>query len=81
MAYLDYKVDSRGMITSPGKFEGQCRYVPYFWDVFLDGFADADDGKVLSFYVTAEDKKMFPELRRRKAVKLVETDQGFVVEI
>lgn len=27
-----YKVDERGVIRSPGKFEGEPIYVPYFWD-------------------------------------------------
>jgi hypothetical protein len=76
-----YKVDDRGIIRSPGKFEGEMLYVPHFWDVFLNGFADRDDGKVLGFDVTADDKKEFPELKRRRTVKIVEDLNGFVVEV
>ena len=68
-------------VSGPGKFEGEPRYVPYFWDAYLDGFADRDDGKVLGFDVTAEDKVKFPELGKRRTVKLIETDQGFVCEV
>ena len=77
----DYQVDNRGIIRSPGKFEGEMLYVPHFWDVFLDGLADRDNGRVLGFDVTPEDKVEFPELKRRRTVKLVENDQGFVVEV
>lgn len=76
-----YRVDSHGRITSPGKFEGEMLYVPYFWNEFLDGGADEDDGEVLGFDVLPEDKEAFPELRRRRKIRLMETDQGFVVEV
>ena len=68
-------------VQGPGKFEGEDPYVPYYWDMFLDGFADDDDGTVLTFDVRAEDKALFPELKRRKRVKILERSNGFVVEI
>jgi len=68
-------------INHPGKFEGEAIYVPYFWEAFLNGFADRDDGTVLGFDVSAEDHDMFPELKGRHTVKLIETDHGFVSEI
>jgi len=71
-----------GVVQDPGKFEGEMLYVIYFWNLYLDGWSDSDDSKILSFKVTAEDKAVFPELgRRRKAVKLYEDDQGFVNEL
>ena len=73
----DYEAD----VKRPGKFEGEARYIPYFWDMFLDGMADKDDGRILTFNVTKEDKTLFPELNRRKAIKLYERDDGFVVEV
>ena len=72
-----YEAMGRG----PGKFEGCASYVPFYWDAYLNGCADDDDGKVLSFDVTEDDKVLFPELKRRKRVKLVETDDGFVCEV
>lgn len=68
-------------ITSPGMFEGECRYVPHFWSIYLDGFADRDNGHVLGFDVTAEDKAQFPELKHRKTVRLIQNDSGFVCEV
>lgn len=77
---MEFNVEN-GRIVSPGKFEGERTYVPYFWQAFLNGFADRDDGKVLGFDVTAEDKKLFPTLKKRRTVRIVESDTGFVREI
>jgi hypothetical protein len=76
-----YNVDDRGVINSPGKFEGEPLYVPYFWDSFMNGMADSDHHGILGFDVTADDKKEFPELKRRRVVKLSEREGGFVVEV
>jgi hypothetical protein len=76
----EYKT-AAGRIISPGKFEGEMVYVPYFWEAYLNGCADRDDGRVLGFDVTAEDKAMFPELKGRRTVRLMERDDGFVVQV
>jgi hypothetical protein len=76
----DYKVEN-GRIHSPGQFEGEMVYVPHFWDVFLNGFADRDNGNILGFDVTPEDKKEFPELKKRRTVKLYQRDDGFICEL
>ena len=76
-----YSIDANGIIRSPGKFEGEMLYVPYFWDAFLNGFADRDNGNVLGFDVTSEDKVEFPELIARRTVKLYERSDGFVCEV
>jgi hypothetical protein len=73
--------DYIAIVSSPGKFEGEPAYVPYYWDVYLDGGAGRDNVDLLGFDVTAEDKALFPELKHRLAVTLRETDQGFVVEV
>ena len=70
-----------GRITSPGKVEGERVYVPYFWEAYLNGCADRDDGKVLGFDITAEDRQAFPELGRKRTVRLIQDDQGFVREV
>lgn len=75
----DYQIEN-GRITSPGKFEGEMLYVPYFWDAYLNGFSDKDDGRIILFRITAQDRKEFPELGNRRTVKLYETDNGFVCE-
>jgi hypothetical protein len=76
----DYTLEN-GIIRTPGMFEGEALYVPYFWDAFMNGCADRDDGAVLGFDVTQEDKAQFPELKRRRTVKLYQRDDGFVCEV
>lgn len=71
------------MIQSPGKFEEEKLYVPYFWNRFLDDKtvpAVRTDGRI-QFTVTDTDRTQFPELKKRKAVTLVETDDGCVCEV
>jgi len=33
----DYKVDEHGVIRSPGKFEAEMLYAPYFYDIMMEG--------------------------------------------
>jgi hypothetical protein len=68
-------------IASPGRFEGEALYVVYFWDAYLNGCVDDDDGEVLTFNVAPEDIAEFPELAGRATVRLMETDAGFVCEL
>ncbi len=75
-----FTIGTNGRIQNPGQFEGEMLYVPHFWEVFLDGFADRDDGSVLGFDLTAEDKAEFPELKGRRTVRLYQRDDGFVCE-
>ena len=78
---IEYTVQ-HGRIVDPGKFEGERPYVVHYWDTYLDGGADSDDGRVLTFKVTPEDRSMFPGmLKGRRSVSLIETDQGFVCEV
>lgn len=76
----EYTVEN-GMIRSPGKFEGQCVYMPNFYEDYLDGFADEQAGGVLSVEVDENDKAQFPELKKRKRIRFIVTDQGFVTEV
>lgn len=77
----EYTVDAHGIIRNPGKFEGEALYVPYFWDAYLAGMADRDNGTVIGFDITAEDRAMFPELpKRKRTVRLYQRSDGFVCE-
>lgn len=67
-------------VAHPGKFEGCPPYIPYFWDLYLNGEVDRDNGDILGWDITAEDRALFPELKGRRTVRLRETDSGFVVE-
>ena len=72
--------ETRGaVIVSPGQFEGEMVYVPYFWDAYLNGMADEDDGEYLTFNVAADDRAEFPELADVSRVVLYQRDDGFVI--
>jgi hypothetical protein len=75
----DYQVVD-GIILSPGKFEFQPRYMPYFYEVYLDGLFSILPHGVISIEVWEEDKNLFSELRPRKRVRFIITEQGFVEE-
>ena len=78
----DYDVDpATGRIRRPGKFEGEMLYVPFYWNAVLEGLADYDVNGVAGFRLDAHDKETWPELKHRRALRLKETDQGFVIEV
>lgn len=72
----------KGIVTNPGKFEGEPAYVPYFWELGLDGMADEDftdvGGAVYAFDITEDDKIFFPGLLKYKRIELRESEVGFV---
>ena len=66
------------MIQSPGKFEGEMVYVPYYWNLMLDGAADSDDGTMATFVIDKFDVIRWPELGDVTALSLSESNDGFV---
>lgn len=79
-----YRHDSAGRITQPGKFEGEPIFAPYYWDLAMEGFADADNGATFTFKFKSSDQDftLWPELKqwlgRKRTLKLWEDSQGFV---
>ena len=66
----------------PGKFEGCARYMSYFYEQSLDGCCDQDGpGGIISVEIGPRDKVIWPELKRRKRVRFVESDSGFIYEV
>jgi hypothetical protein len=82
---IDYK-RRVPIIISPGKFEGEPIFAPYFWDIALQGFYDADNGTVFTFHIKRngqdKDNPFIKELKqwlgRKTALRLRKDDQGFV---
>lgn len=66
-------------VKRPGAYEGQARYVPYFWE-HTDG-SDEDTGEIQGYLINGTDHMVFPELRIGEWVYLIQTDQGFVEEV
>ena len=74
----EYEVNKHGIIVSPGKFEGEMLYVPYFY--YLD--PDEEEYQENDFYmkwyfITKEDIDLFHELEGFDTIVLWESDQGF----
>jgi|TARA_Y100000310_G_scaffold290034_1_gene316896 hypothetical protein len=72
-----------GIIRSPGKFEGERVYTPYYWGFVLDGGGETiydNDTAVEKFTVDKTDRELFPELveDRAETVYIWENDVGFV---
>lgn len=82
-----YEVNNRGIITSPGKFEGEALYVPHFWELVTEGFSDTDENndRVDCVIIYSEDIGQFPELNEKyyphAYISLFEDDNGFVWEV
>jgi hypothetical protein len=68
------------IITNPGKFEGKPLWAPYYWDLAMDGCADASDhiDGGFGFKIDASDVEVWPELKDTPQILLFETDNGFV---
>lgn len=77
----DYAVTS-GVITSPGKFEGEPVYAPYFYDLLgkgeADNVRDSEGVDVFTFFIQDPDTREFSELRDADSVDLWENGDGFV---
>ena len=79
-----YDVNEQGVITSPGKFEGEMLYVPYFWDHVMSGmgesFPDDNGTQTEAFCIIPEDAEEFTELADDvgRYLYLWEDSQGFI---
>jgi hypothetical protein len=76
----EFTVNEHGIIQDPGKFEGEMVYVPYFYDMVMNGFSDESGEGWDAFQISAEDAQMFPELKDDvgKYMVIEYSDQGFV---
>ena len=74
-----YKVQGN-RIVSPGKFESENIWAPYFWDIAMEngGKCEFNDKLVTLIAIVADDVQQFPELDGFRAVELFEDDNGFV---
>jgi len=79
----NFAVNKYGIITNPGKFEGEPLYAPHFYDMILDGGSDLDfydnsDEMLFNiFKITSEDCIYFPELTDTLFLVCFEDEQGF----
>ncbi|MBT8460251.1 MAG: hypothetical protein KJN60_11320 [Boseongicola sp.] len=73
-----FKVNERGIITSPGKFEGEPTHAVYFWEAWMNGSWDDFDGDETIFNIDDKDRHRFPALEGVDRVRLWQSEQGFV---
>lgn len=66
--------DTSDIIADPGKFEEEPLYVPYFWNLLLNGMSDPDD----SFEIEDSEHQAFPDLCGFTRICLCEDDNGFI---
>jgi hypothetical protein len=84
MAVHDYVTNDKGIITSPGKFEGEPHWLPHFYEYVLescdDGLEALPNGIMMSlFLITDEDRLKFPDFPADKCRLRIWCDtQGFV---
>lgn len=68
-----------GVIRSPGKFNNEPIWCPYFWDAYLNGASyESCAGEGMLFDVTPADRRVFPELAKVHRVSLAIDENGFV---
>lgn len=79
----EYKIDwETGRIMSPGKFEGEMLYAPYFYEQICEGHTDdvteSLTGRIVDiFYIGKDDLIEFEELQGVKILYCHEDDNGF----
>lgn len=76
-----FQVDETGIIRTPGPFEGQNLYIPYFWYLHISGYREDVQNGIVTFQVRMEDRAQFPELSNRDQVRLKQIDNHTIVEL
>lgn len=66
-------------VRRPGKFEGQPKWVPFFYEMSLLGAADESNDEGYRFVLNDVDRKSFSELWDVYDITIVVDDQGFVL--
>lgn len=76
----DYTIQD-GIITDPGKFEGEPVYALLYYDYYMDGDPgdiEYSDGTEHSVYVVSKEESILFDLVEGAKVLLGQTEQGFV---
>ena len=80
-----YHIDPEtSVICSPGKFEAEASYTPYFWETVLDGGAEhtiqaiGDDYPTDLVRIDARDRSEYPELIGFYGIAIWSDEFGFV---
>lgn len=80
----DYAINEAGVISTPGKFEGEPLYAVHLYDSMMEGGGDetlywSDESVTEAFIVDTELRTQFPTIDiDTHAIILEVSDQGFV---
>ncbi len=81
---MGYTANKEGIITNPGKFEGELTVAAYFWEQANEGgatdevFYSGDDTQFSFFVFDKVDKVLYPAIKDDYGMSLYESDNGFV---
>lgn len=81
LVFSMFQVDETGIIRTPGPFEGQNLYIPYFWYLHISGYREDVQNGIITFQVRMEDRAQFPELANQDVVHLKQHENGMIIEI
>jgi hypothetical protein len=77
----EFRIDD-GVIRTPGKFEGEPAYVPYFWDAVGNGFSEtlhwSGDEVTDIVEIGEEDRAEWPEIPADAVAIHIQEMGGFV---
>lgn len=76
---LEQRMTYEEIVKWQPQFKGQAPHVPYFWNKYMKGEYD-DCSSYITFSINDLDLLLFPELKKRKRVKLM-TAHGRVMEV
>ncbi len=85
----DFNVDKYGLITNPGKFERECQWLPYYYNMALLGAQDEvmceyyEDGDEVMysydiFHLGPRDWELWPDLIDVRCIAIWEDIYGFI---
>ena len=67
-----------GIIQSPGRFEGESRYIPELWNLAMNGDGKEALDQKIEVFINSDDRSRYPELENVSVVSLWIDDNGFV---
>lgn len=85
-SFAEYLNDGKLTIAGPSAFQGEPRWVPYYWSLILDGLCSCNeyeiDGTMYTIVaVEKTEREAFPELASVAEVCLYSRDDGFVCSV
>lgn len=78
---LEKRLVFESVVQWQPQFKGQRPYIPYYWNKYTKKEAGDVFEEFIRFNVTESDKIMFPELKKKRDIKLMVSQSGKVLEV